>query len=219
MIKINLLSEGKRPAAVRRTKAAKGAPSLNLGSWLFAGALALILGGFGAFYLFKYLELKRVEEQVAEAQKEVDELKPIIEEVERFKRKKAELDHKIQVIKDLKRNQRGPVQVLDQVSRALPELLWLDSLEMNKNRVELKGRAFNNSAVEALITSLDNVPEFDEPELVETKRDGQVYRFGIKFNFQPSVPPAADSATADATTAAPAGTGGAAEPATKSSGS
>lgn len=210
MIKINLLSEGKRPAAVRRTKSARGVPARNLTLWLFVLTLVLLAGGYLAYYGVKYLALKRVEEQVAEAQKEVEELKPIIEEVERFKKKKAELDHKINVIKELKRNQRGPVQVMDEVSRALPELLWLDSLEMSKNRVRLQGRAFNNSAVEALITSLDNVPEFDEPELIETKREGEIYRFGIQFNYQPPAPPAPEGAAADSA--------GATEPAAKSSG-
>ena len=44
----------------------------------------------------------------------------MIKEVEEYKAKKAELEHKIEVINDLKHNQRGPVQIMDQVSARCP---------------------------------------------------------------------------------------------------
>ena len=69
-------------------------------------------------------------EEVTTFQAEVDELEPIIREVEEFKAKKAELERKVLVINRLKANQSGPVQIMDYMSRALPELLWLNRMQV-----------------------------------------------------------------------------------------
>ena len=108
----------------------------------------------------------------------------VIKEVEDYKAKKSELERKIGVINDLKANQRGPVRVMDYVSRALPELLWLDRMKMSADSIELEGRAFNTNAVASFIENLDKVPEFDEPILKSTEQQGGgVYKYVINFHY------------------------------------
>jgi type IV pilus assembly protein PilN len=183
MIKINLLSEGKRPAAVRK----KGGGKLegrDLGQWmLLVGALVGLLA-FAAAYWAQQKKNDAKTAEVAAAQREVDQLASVIKEVDDFKAKKAELERKIGVITDLKANQRGPVRVMDYVSRALPELLWLDTMTMKGDSIRLEGRAFNTNAVANFIDNLDKVPEFDEPTLKSTEsQTGGVYKFVINLNF------------------------------------
>ena len=72
-------------------------------------------------------------------QREYDRLKPIIAEVEAFKKKNAELKHKIEVIEQLKANQYGPVRVMDEVSKALPDLLWLTNMSLAGERAHASG--------------------------------------------------------------------------------
>ncbi len=183
MIKINLLSEGKRPAAVRK-KAVLKTGGQDVGQYLLV--VGLLLGGLGLAAMY-WVWKGRVEEKTEEvrvAQQEVDALAEVIKEVEEFKAKKAELERKIGIINDLKANQRGPVRVMDYISRALPELLWLDRLKMDTDSLEIEGRAFNTNAVAAFIENLDKVPEFDEPVLKSTEEQtGGVYKFVINFNY------------------------------------
>lgn len=186
MIKINLLSEGKRPAAVRKAKvpAALRLEGQDVGQWMLG--LGMLLG-IVALALFWWIWSQRVEakqQEVTEAQREVDALASVIKEVEDYKAKKAELERKIGIINDLKANQRGPVRVMDYVSRALPELLWLDQMSMNADTIRIEGRAFNTNAVANLIENLDKVPEFDEPTLKSTEEQaGGIYKFVIDFNY------------------------------------
>ncbi|MDX1644772.1 MAG: PilN domain-containing protein, partial [Thermoanaerobaculia bacterium] len=117
--------------------------------------------------------------------------KPIIEEVEQFEARKAELEHKIGVINDLKNNQRGPVQLMDHISRALPEMLWLNRMQMRGNSVTLNGQAFNTNAVANFIDNLDQVPAFAEPVLKDTSARGRggesgIYNFVVTFTFDAS---------------------------------
>ena len=195
MIRINLLSEGKRPTAVRKARAGGGLTGReDFATILMLAVIALgILAAAGWWWQTKGdLEEKRAE--VAAAQQERDRLQEVIAEVERFKAKKAELNHKIEVINQLKANQRGPVRVMDHVSNALPELLWIDQMTMRPDTITLQGRAFNLPAVANFIESLEAVPEFREPERPRFTRQGQVFRYEFTFpyTYEPLLPAAAD---------------------------
>ena len=73
---------------------------------------------------------------------------------------------------------------MDSISRALPELLWLDRMDMNANSIHLAGRAFNTNAVATFIENLDKVVEFQEPILQDLSQgNGGVYNFSVVFNY------------------------------------
>lgn len=181
MIRINLLSEGRRAAAPRQQKVRSGnvdRASLSL-FIIFVVALLVALGH--NFLLGRTLGEMKTE--VAEAQREVDELAPIIKEVEEFKAKRAELERKVSVIGDLKERQHGPVQIMDHVSRALPELLWMQKMEVKPSKIVLTGQAFNTNAVANFIENLDLVSAFREPVLKDTRKDGDIYTYVIEFSY------------------------------------
>ena len=187
MIRINLLSEGRRPAAVRRT----AGPALAERDWtniLLLTAIVLGLVVAAAYWLVLDRREAAVREEVAEAEAEVERLRPILEEVEEFKRKKADLERKIEVITNLKNQQTGPVRVMDAVSRALPELLWLDRMQVNASQVQLSGRAFNVNAVSNFIENLDKVPEFQEPQPGPVRERGEVYEFSVTVPYSLTPP-------------------------------
>ena len=183
MIKINLLSEGKRPAAVRKKSATK-LDGQGVGQWMMLAGILVGLLALGVAWYLQNQKTTAKQEEVAAAQREVDQLASVIKEVEEYKGKKAELERKIGIINDLKANQRGPVRVMDYVSRALPELLWLDTMSMRSDSITVEGRAFNTNAVANFIDNLDKVPEFDEPMLKTTDlQQGGIYKFRIDFNY------------------------------------
>ena len=192
MIRINLLSEGRKPVAARKSPIA----GLSLRGGLDAGTLSLVallvLGLLVAlghnFLLSRQVGAKQ--QEVAEAQAEVDRLAPIIREVEDFKAKKADLQRKVSVINELRANQRGPVQIMDKVSRALPELLWLSKMEVQGNTISITGEAFNTNAVALFIENLDKVPEFQEPIAGPVTLRQGVYNFvvDVTFTHTPSEP-------------------------------
>ena len=87
------------------------------------------------------------------------------------------------IISQLKANQQGPVQLMDKISRALPELLWIDRMEVKGQTITLAGQAFNTNAVANFLENLDRVNEFQEPVLQDTSQTGQTYTFVVRFNF------------------------------------
>jgi len=206
MVKINLLAEGKRPIIARRAQQ----PFLQL-TGTNAANLALLavslLGVIAAVVWYFVLEsrISKKDGEIRVAQKEVDELRQVIQEVNEFKRRRDELTRKVKIITTLKDNQRGPVQVMDEVSRALPELTWLNSMVVTGRAISLRGTAFNMSAVANFIDNLDKVEAFKEP-ILQDARAGRGGRTGV-YNFRLTMgysfaKPAPTPATTDTTSAA-----------------
>jgi Tfp pilus assembly protein PilN len=186
MIRINLVGEARRPVAARAGGGARiggGDGESRAGDLgLLIVALIGLAIALSHFFWLRHQVNEKIE-QVAVAQEEVDRLEPIIREVEAFKAKKARLENKVQVISDLKANQQGPVQVMDRVSDALPQLTWLTRMDINQNNLRLTGQAFNTNAIAAFIENLDRVPEFQEPVLKDTQQRSGRYSFVIECQY------------------------------------
>lgn len=213
MIKINLIGD-RRPAVARRAK-----PKLALGAQnisvvlLAAGAVIGLLISGGWWWTLK-TNLEEEQAKVARAQEEVRQLEQILKEVEAFKKKKADLTTRINVIKELTIAQRGPVAIMDGISRSLPDLLWLQTMVVDAKSVTLTGQAMNTNAIATFIENLAQVPEFKEPDTRDVSQflvDGQqTFKFTLSFPYtliRPEEPAAAapPGAPAENAAAKPAG--------------
>jgi type IV pilus assembly protein PilN len=219
MIKINLLAEGKRPVVSRRARPsfAGGGGNQEIANLALIAGLVIGLLVAGGWWFLLSQRIKQKDREIAVAQKEVDELAQVIKEVEEYKAKKAELERKIAVINDLKDNQRGPVQIMDEVSRALPELLWLSNLDVTGTAINLRGSAFNMSAVANFMDNLDDVEQFAEPMLQDATQRSQArgarsdvydFKLNLGYSFRKATP--AVAAIAAGAAPAPVGAIGAA---------
>lgn len=209
MIRINLLSEGRRPVVARKTR-----PKISIGDqdpslYFLGGGLVVGLAIAGIWWMVQNSKIKAVDADIRVAQREVNELRPILKEVKDFKAKQRELERKIKVINDLTLKQQGPVHIMDRVSRALPDLVWLRTMNFRGRTVDLVGTAFNTNAIASFIENLDKVPEFREPDTkdISRNRGGGAYNFRISFRFDQRAQqqakreepePAAGTAAADA---------------------
>jgi len=189
MIRINLLAEGKKPVVAKKKQKAEGGGwkaillNENFASYLLLAVAVLGPIVVGGRYGLLENRISILDEEVKVFQQEVDELEPIIKEVEEFKAKKLELERKVEVINRLKANQRGPVRIMAYVSRALPELLWFNRMQVGAQSITISGEAFNTNAVANFMENLDRFPEFREPVLRDTAQKGGVYTFTLSFNY------------------------------------
>jgi type IV pilus assembly protein PilN len=182
MIKINLVAEARAEKAARAPLIAMGAAGLN--NYIILGLLILGIAFVGVQYWRLSSTLTGINTEMAENQREYERLKPIIDEVEAFKKRNAELKHKIDVIEQLKANQFGPVRIMDEVSKALPDLLWLNSMQLTGNTLTIRGQALNENAVANYISNLTSSPFFLEPSLRIMQQDGAgVFSFDLVCVF------------------------------------
>jgi len=198
MIKINLVAEAPAAAATKRKKP-EGTGAVRKGDMTLLAVLiiALAITGGNWYRLTKQRdELKQTEREL---RTERDRLQVFIQKVEELEAKKAKLQHKINVINDLKNAQRGPVRIMDEVSKALPELVWLDNMTLNGDALSLSGMAMDENAVANYISNIDASPYFHEPVLLDTSRAAaDTFRFRLSCVFIHTPPTISADADADA---------------------
>jgi type IV pilus assembly protein PilN len=188
VIRINLLTEAKAAAARKKTSVIPTGAKLN--NLVFMAGL-----GLGVLYLaimgFVLINKRRdLDTEIGKARIEADRLKSIIEEVKGYETKKANLEEKIDLINRLKTNQKGPVRLMDEISRALPDLVWLTGLEVSGNSVTMKGRTLSPNAVATYLENLKKSPFFAEPVFRNLGQEGAassgIYSWEMNLTFRPA---------------------------------
>lgn len=195
-VRINLLPDGRGARQTPRGGSGPGGEPTVARAWFTVPILVALVALLICWLVYDRTS-RRLDGRIAEAQAELDRLAPIVEQADGMQRRGDELQRRARIIEQLKANQRGPAEVMDRVSRALPELLWLTRLAMTENVVDIQGEAFNTNAVAAFLESLERVESFRDPVLRATQRRDPVYTFDLTFRYAtaPEAPaPGEDSA-------------------------
>jgi len=187
LIRINLLTEAKAAAARKRAPMLPSGARLN--NLLFFGGLVLGVLYIAVFGLLAISERSRLDDDIVKARLEAERLKSIIEEVKEYEAKKSNLESKIQLINALKTNQKGPVRLMDEISKALPDLVWLTNLDVSNNQISMKGKTLSPNAVATYLENLKKSPFFAEPVFKSLGQDGGnagTYSWEMTLTFNPA---------------------------------
>jgi type IV pilus assembly protein PilN len=158
MIRINLL-----PVREERRKADLRQFGLILGAAL-VGSIALV----GLYHMKLTGDVDQARAAVASTQQQIDRFKPQLKQVEEYRKTKAEIEKKLDVIERLDASRSGPVHVFDELATHAPPRLWLTKLEAHGGKVNVEGMSLDNELVALFLTALNESPYFDEVELRET---------------------------------------------------
>jgi type IV pilus assembly protein PilN len=189
MIRINLL-------AAERDKSKKKAVTLGTAGQKLTVGCSLILILSVLFIGWRYWALSRdsalIDAEIAAAQQETTRLHSVIQQVQQFEQRKAQLQQRVVLIEQLRKGQTGPVHMLDQISRALPQMLWLTELKQVGEDVLIDGRCTTLTGLSEFVSNLEASGYFKRSiEIVDTKTEtvaqpaSEIVKFTIKAAFQP----------------------------------
>lgn len=194
MIRINLLaverSVGKKKAASAGVTAAQR---------VTIGAALIILStvvGIGWWFWSLRAESLQLDEDIKRAEVEAQQLRSVLAQVQKFEAERARLQQRVTLIEQLRKGQTGPVHILDEVSRALPERLWLVSMAQRGADFTVEGRTTSLTGVSDFVANLEASQWFKRPvEILDSAVDqtptGDMVRFTIKATSNnPEAPPA-----------------------------
>lgn len=209
MIRINLLAAD-REKAKKKTPFAAAGHKLTIGCTLILVA-AVALAGWRYWALNR--ASARLDAEISAAQQETARLHSIIQQVQQFEQRKAQLQQRVVLIEQLRKEQVGPVHMLDQISRALPPMLWLVQVRQDpkqSDEVVIDGRSTTLTGLSDFVANLEASGHFKRSvEIVSTTTEtipqppGELVRFQIRAVF---VPPGSEAAAAPAAAGAKPGT-------------
>ena len=183
MIQVNLL--GAVPRAPRRAWLPADQKSAAAGLVLLV-VTAVVVGG----WWWQTARAQRViDTQMGLAQADLTRLKSAAVLVDRAVARKLELTERLGLIDRLHRTQRAPVELLETISRSVPDGLWLLELKQTGNAVQIEGRAVSLTALTDFVERLQTSGRFARPvDIVttnmETVQDASVVRFALKAAAQ-----------------------------------
>jgi len=159
MLEINLLPvrEARRQADLRQYMM-----QLVLMVILAMGVIGLVHSRIGD-------QVERAQVRVKQMQNDIDQFKPQLEQVAAFKKRKAQLEKKIDVIDSLDRARSGPVRVLNELATRTPDRLWLTSLSTKGRTISMQGQSLDNELVALFLRSLGDSEYFGNVDLDSTK--------------------------------------------------
>lgn len=139
--------------------------------------------GCAAAYTTILAKISQKNDMISEQTKIIEQLKKQIGEVEKVKKLQGELQSKLNILGTLKANKTGPAHMLDELSLATPDRLWVDTFDNVGGVVNLSGMGVNEEAVAVFLQQLEASPYYMNVELQsleQTITDGnKLNRFKI----------------------------------------
>src|SRR5438067_5107419 len=123
----------------------------------------------GWWYWSLQNESKDLDQQIADANRETVRLQNVIAQVQQYDARKGQLQMRVTLIEELRKGQTGPVHLLDQVSRSLPDTMWLMELKQTGSDVLIDGKCLSLTALSDFVSGLETSGYFERPvEIVDS---------------------------------------------------
>ena len=187
MIRINLLAVERKTTS----SAADLGQRITVGCSLLLVATAVLLG-------WRYWSLRqesaRIDADIVTATAETERLRSVLAQVAEFEKRKTQLQERVALIEELRKGQNAPVHMLDELSRAVPDRLWLTQLQQKNNELKIDGRTTSLTALSDFVGNLEASGYFARPvEILDSQVEGasqqaqsvagDVVKFSVKAQF------------------------------------
>ncbi len=181
MIRINLLGiakqKGKRGGGggsspeVAMPAGPGGSPGIKI------LVIVLVAGLFNAVYWYGLDKQKRnIAAKMSVAEAKNRELADVKAHYMERQRQAENYKRRVDVIDQLRKNQTGPVDLLNMVGDTVnnTEAVWLNSLKDEGGSIKFEGMALSNDAEASLIANLQKTGRFKNVEIKETFQDAAI---------------------------------------------
>ena len=169
MIRINLLrpeTKDLREAAPSAAPEAKPKIKPALGNLI----VLLLIAALAVTYYLQNRALRKEQDLLAQANEEKSKLQYVLTKLDELNAQKTKLQRKVNLITQLKSQQDIVVRIMDELSRNLPDWVWLNEVTFDNLKLQIRGNALSNNLVADYIYSLENSPYISDVELLDSSQ-------------------------------------------------
>lgn len=184
MIRINLLAVER--GAARRPAMIPAAHRITIAVSLILIGTLLIVGWW--FWSLRQTS-QQLDDDIARAETETQQLRSVMAQVQKFEARKAQLQQRVTLIEQLRRGQTGPVHIVDEISKAIPDRLWLSEMTQKGDDLTIVGMTTSLTGVSDFIGNLETSPWFKRPvdiidsQMASDPKTGDLVKFSVKATF------------------------------------
>ncbi len=183
MIRVNLTGAER---ATQKRKAgggppgAPGAVQAYLFLALFGGGAALLCA---ALWWYESAKIRDLDSQITVAEKRQKELQAIKVQVDALEAKRSTFQKKVDLIERLKAEQTGPVHMLDEISKALPDFVWLTAMDQTGPTVKFTGESTGLTSIADFIAALERSGWFPNVDLSSSQEANNIVTYVLTSTF------------------------------------
>ncbi|MFP4037834.1 MAG: PilN domain-containing protein [Desulfobacteraceae bacterium] len=136
--------------------------------------LSVILLLVAMVYAFLQLDthLSELQAEEKDLRGDLAKYEDTIKRINEMSKQIALIEKKLEVIRSLERRKTGPVRLLDEISKAVPEeRLWLSALVESGASLSLEGSAQNNETLAEFMVNLESSPFIKTVDLESSRSD------------------------------------------------
>ena len=199
MIRINLLAVERERS--RKRVVISAAHRVTIGATVILLGTAVLIGWW--FWSLRH-QSAQIDEDIARAEAETRQVRSVLEQVRKFESQKALLQQRVTLIEQLRKGQYAPVHLLDEISKSLPDRLWLNEMTQAGAEFTMSGMTDSLTAVSDFVANLESTRWFKKPvEIVDSQvqtdaKAGDLIKFQIKAQFVDPTTPETPAAKAGA---------------------
>ncbi|MBI3814888.1 MAG: PilN domain-containing protein [Nitrospinae bacterium] len=166
MIRINLVFDRK---AIGRTRVQQ--------ELALTVILVFITAGISGFLWYSQNNrMEEINKNISDSKAKLESLKTVIAKIADKEKKKKRLEDIIKAIGELKRVQKGPARIFDEINIILPSEIWITSLSESGGQIKIDGYSFSNPGIATFMENIKASRYFLDAELLEiqqTSIDGE----------------------------------------------
>jgi len=155
MIKINLL-----PYRVSKKKETATQQLVIMGTILVISLVAV-----GVVYAVTLSKISTAKAEIGRSEEELATLKKKIGEIDNLKKLQAEVQKKLDILNQLRKEKTGPAIRLARMSDIVSERMWLTRYVESGTTVSISGLAYSEDLIADFMNKIQGSPEFTNVEL------------------------------------------------------
>ena len=186
MIRINLLKpEKKELREIPSVPAPKARKERRFQLSYFI--ILVLIAAVAVLFIMQRSAINKERNLLQVAQQEKEQLQYVLEKLEKFEQRKRTLERKINLITNLKAQQTVAVRIMDELSKNIPDWVWLTETKYEEQTIEINGRALSNSLIADYIYNLENSPYLKNVNLIsstqKTEQNSQFLEFTLTAQY------------------------------------
>jgi len=165
MIRINLLATDRGAGTKKKSAGVTTAQRIAIGAALILISTVTVVG----WWFWSLRERgRKLDEEIARAEVEAQQLRSVLAQVQKFETQRAMLQQRVTLIETLRKGQSLPVHLMDEVSKSLPDRVWLISMSQRGKDFMIEARATTLTSLSDFVQNLQTSGWFKPVELVDS---------------------------------------------------
>jgi len=178
MIRINLLPY----------RASKKKETANQQIIIMVATILIVLAAVGVIYYVTLGKISTTKQEIERSEGELANLKKKVGEIDKLKKLQADVQKKLDILNQLRKEKTGPTNRLARMSDIVPDKLWLTKYQESGLKVSVSGLAYNEELIAEFMRRIESSQEFGNVELQVSEQQEisgvKLKKFDLSFGIK-----------------------------------